>query len=162
MFVLSKWQFWTLFCAPDALTRLGARTLLHFICSVIQEGVKSTEKCAHRGASVCREHQKLSLGQIKHGQNITTPYFLTLSTKSWSLFTRSVQVARCCISLSWSVTSSVFLHFLALVVIGEYSIFASKLIYMYFALKNKQKKMYIVLIFIFDPYYIKGTVSPWF
>ena len=28
MFVLSKWQFWTLFVAPDAMTRLGARTFL--------------------------------------------------------------------------------------------------------------------------------------
>ncbi len=28
MFVLSKWQFWNLFGAPDALTGLGARTFL--------------------------------------------------------------------------------------------------------------------------------------
>ena len=43
------------------------------ICSVIQEGVKSIEKCAHRGTSARQERQMLSLGQNKHGQNITTP-----------------------------------------------------------------------------------------
>ena len=37
------------------------------ICCVIQEGVKSIEKCMHRGASARLERHTLSLGQNKHG-----------------------------------------------------------------------------------------------
>ena len=37
------------------------------ICCVIQEGLITVEKCAHRGASARQECHMLSLGQNKHG-----------------------------------------------------------------------------------------------
>ena len=40
---------------------------------MIQEGVKSIEKGAHRGASARQDRRTLSLVQNKHRQNITTP-----------------------------------------------------------------------------------------
>jgi len=46
--------------------RTDAPWCAHFstdICCVIQEGVITVEKCAHRGASALREHHTLSLGQ---------------------------------------------------------------------------------------------------
>ena len=71
MFVLSKWQFWNLFGAPDVLTLLSASTT--DICSVIQEGEITVENCAHRGAAICRERHTLSLGRNKHGHNNSAP-----------------------------------------------------------------------------------------
>ena len=68
MFVLSKWQFWTLFGAPlDALMCRGACPFSTDTCCVIQEGVITVEKCAHWGPSAHRERHTLSLGQNKHG-----------------------------------------------------------------------------------------------
>ena len=60
--------------APDALTRLGEH--MHFptdICSVIQEGEKTVEKCAHRAMSARRQRHMFSLGRNKHGHNDSAP-----------------------------------------------------------------------------------------
>jgi len=46
------------------------------ICSVIQEGEITVEKCAHRGASARWECHTLSLGQNKHGHNNSAPIFV--------------------------------------------------------------------------------------
>jgi len=43
------------------------------ICSVIQEDEITVEKCAHLGASACRERHTLSLGRNKHGHNYSAP-----------------------------------------------------------------------------------------
>ena len=64
-FVLSKWQVWNL---PQCA---------HFptdICSVIQEGEITVEKCAHRSASARRELHTLSHGRNKHGHNNSAPF----------------------------------------------------------------------------------------
>ena len=44
------------------------------ICSGIQEGEITGEKCAHRGASARQECHTLSLGRNKHGHNNSAPY----------------------------------------------------------------------------------------
>ena len=50
---------------------------MHFptdICSVIQEGEITDEKCVHQGTSMRRERHTLSLGRNKHGHNNSAPY----------------------------------------------------------------------------------------
>ena len=56
--------------------RVDVPGCVHFptdICSVLQEGEITVEKCAHRGTSACREHHRLSFGQNKHGHNNSAP-----------------------------------------------------------------------------------------
>ena len=72
-----------LFCPSDnfetCVLRSGCADVpryTHFptdICSVIQEGEITVEKCAHHGASASRERHTLSLGQNKHGHNNSAP-----------------------------------------------------------------------------------------
>ena len=71
-----------LFCPSDNCeTCLGSKRddgpqCAHFptdICSVIQEGEISVEKCTHQGASVGWEHHTLSLGRNKYGHNNSAP-----------------------------------------------------------------------------------------
>ena len=72
----------------------GAPRCAHFptdICSVIQEGVLTVEKCAHRGKSVGREPHTMSLGQNKHGHNNSAPVRIALYNR---LFARSLNFAR--------------------------------------------------------------------
>ena len=71
--------------------RADAPRCTHFpsdICSVIQEGEITVEKCTHRGASVRRERHTLSLGQNKHGHNNSAlTVLICLSTfllKNWT------------------------------------------------------------------------------
>ena len=49
------------------------------ICSVIQEGEITVEKCPHRGASARWEHHTLSHGQNKHGHNNSAPSYRYMS-----------------------------------------------------------------------------------
>ena len=63
--------------APDALTRLGARTFLllsHLLGSQnkYQEESARTEVGQRVGST--KQVSKLSLGRNKHGQNVTTPH----------------------------------------------------------------------------------------
>jgi len=56
--------------------RADAPRCAHFstdICSVIQEGEMTVEKCLHWGAPARRERHMLSLGQNKHGHNHSAP-----------------------------------------------------------------------------------------
>ena len=65
----------TTFGAPDALTRLSARTFL-----LLSHLLGSQNKCQHESERTkarervrsAKQVSKLSLGQNKHGQNITT------------------------------------------------------------------------------------------
>ena len=63
------------------------------ICSVIQEGEITVEKCGHWGASARREFHTLSLGRNKHVHNNSAPsiplvFFLFSSPWRW-LFLQS-------------------------------------------------------------------------
>ena len=62
--------------SPDALTRLGAHTFL-LLSSLLGSQNKYQQESARTEASQCigsaKQVSKLSLGQKRHGQNITTP-----------------------------------------------------------------------------------------
>ena len=57
------------------------------ICSVIQEGEITVEKCTHQGTSARWERHRLSLGQNKHGHDNSAP-ILTLEAVFLKYFPR--------------------------------------------------------------------------
>ena len=73
--------------APDALTCLGARTFQLF-SHLLGSHKKSQKKCTRSNAcqriGSAKQCSKLSLGQNKHGQNITTPLKQSLQQKHCS------------------------------------------------------------------------------
>ena len=73
MFVLSKWQFWNMFGAPDTLTLLNAHTFLLIFVLWSKKVRLTVAKCTHRCAAAPREWHTLSLGRNKHGHNNSAP-----------------------------------------------------------------------------------------